>query len=209
MKYYKTLNTDRSCFHGGMGTWEPEGVPMPRIEGELVACENGYHVCTLEDLIDWLAPAIWEVEIDTEGIVDAGNKSVVRSATLSRRTAWDMERMVAFALDCAEHVQHLSGPEVASLNAMTRRYVAGTATEDELSAARDAARDASDASDAASAASYAASAARNAASYAASDARNAASAARYTARYAARAARYSASYAAEQTWQTNKLVTYL
>ena len=185
VKYYKALSTDRACFHGGIGKWEPEGVPMPIIEGELVACEKGYHVCTLEQLIAWLAPAIWEVKVKRRGMVDAGDKIVVRQATLTRRTAWDMGRMVEFAIDCSEHVQHLAGPEVAALNAVMRRYVAGTATKAELDAASDA--------------SYA--------SYAASDA----SYASYAARYAASAASY-ASYAAsdaERAWQVQRLHHYL
>ena len=204
VKYYKALNTDRSCFHGGMGTWEPEGVPMPRIEGTLVACQNGYHVSTLEHLHTWIGPAIWDVAVDTDGMVDAGDKIVVRQATLTRRAAWNINRMVSFALDCAEHVEHMATKEAVELNAMTRRYVAGTATKEELDAASDAASDASYASDAARYASYAARYASYA-SYAAS----------YAARYASYAsdaasdAASGARYAAEKAWQVQRLRHYL
>ena len=44
-----------------------------------------------------------------------------------------------FVLRCAEHVQHIGPPEVAACNAVTRRYLAGAATREELRRAKAAA----------------------------------------------------------------------
>ncbi len=137
MTYYKVLNADRSCCDGGNIVWEPEGVPMPPIVGYLMPYLYGYHVCTADQLINWVGPAIWEVEVDTAGMQTVPAITVVRGATLVRRTAWDMRSMALWALDCAEHVQHfVAWPETAALNAVTRRNIAGEATVEEINAAR-------------------------------------------------------------------------
>lgn len=105
---YKVLRSDGGCYHGGTGSWplpkdEQPGEWMPEIEGELIACERGYHVCRRADLPCWIGPAIWTVEIESEPII-AADKLVVRRARLLRRTAWDVRAALLWAADCAEHV---------------------------------------------------------------------------------------------------------
>ncbi len=136
MTYYKVLNADRSCYNGGDGIWKPEGVPMPEIVGDLEPYKNGYHVCTANQLIEWVGPAIWEVEVDTDGMLVEDDKMVVRGATLRRRTAWNFRSMALWAVDCAEHVQHLAKADTVALNAVTRRHIAGEATIEEVVAAQ-------------------------------------------------------------------------
>ena len=137
MTYYKVLNADRSCYNGGDGIWKPEGVPMPEIVGDLEPYKNGYHVCTANQLGDWVGPAIWEVDVDTTGMLTtSGEIVVVRQATLVRRTAWDLRSMALWALDCAERVQHLAKADTVALNAVTRRHIAGEATIEEVVAAQ-------------------------------------------------------------------------
>ena len=107
-----------------------------------------------------------------------------------------------WALDCAERVQHLS---VAAqvCNGVTRLYLHGEATREEVSAAADAARAAARAAWAARAASWAA--ARDA--WAARAAARAAWAAADAARDAWAAARAAAraAWAAEEAWQLEHL----
>jgi len=152
---YKVLNTDGSPCHGG-GTWhlptdDGPGEWMPAIKGKLVACQNGYHLCREQDLINWLGPAIYEAEYRGER-VDDDNKIVVREARLLRRIdAWNDRTARLFACDCAERVLHIFERERPDDDRprqaieVARRYARGQATEDELGAARDAARNAASA----------------------------------------------------------------
>lgn len=155
--------------------WTP-GEWMPEIEGELVECENGYHVCEAEQLLPWLDAEIYEVEVRGETL-NCDDKAVCQQARLIRRfEAWNARTARLFACDCAERVLHLyedkhpddSRPRDAI--AVARRFAVGNATRDELlaacgaaAAARDAARDARDARAAWGAASAAAWAAESAA----------------------------------------------
>jgi len=105
-RLFKALNKDGSAFHGGAGTWHlpSDGTPgewMPPIEGELVVCHNGYHLCRAEDLPKWLGPAIFEAEYRGE-CLEAEEKLVVREARLLRQLNWDDRTARLFACDCAE-----------------------------------------------------------------------------------------------------------
>ncbi|HUX30180.1 MAG TPA: hypothetical protein VMV78_06085, partial [Thiobacillus sp.] len=66
-RLFKVLGDDGRPCHGGTGRWRlpHDGKPgdwMPPIEGDLVPCENGYHLCREGDLADWLGPHIFEAE---------------------------------------------------------------------------------------------------------------------------------------------------
>ena len=150
MKLYKVLNEDGSCYNGGVGRWSlpvqnddgswTPGEWMPPIEGELIPCENGYHLCTIEQLFEWFGPAIFEAEYRGE-CIDAGDKTVVREARLLRKTPWDERVARLFAADCAERVLHIyeaSYPDdnrVRHCIEVARLFANGQATEDELAAA--------------------------------------------------------------------------
>ncbi len=63
---FKILDHDGTTRQGS-GSWHlPKGKRpgrwMAPIKGELVPCENGYHLCRETDLLEWLGPAIFEVE---------------------------------------------------------------------------------------------------------------------------------------------------
>jgi hypothetical protein len=224
------LNEDGSPFHGGTGSWSlpHDGQPgdwMPPIEGDLVPCKNGYHLCREGDLLTWLGPAIFAAEYRGER-VDAEDKIVVREARLLRRLNWNERTARLFACDCAERVLPIFEREYPNdkrprnaietvlpifereypndkrpRNAIetARRYANGEATDEELAAARDAVWAAAWAAawDAARAA------ARDAAWAAARDAAWAA------ARDAARDAAWDAARDAEREWQTSRLVELL
>jgi hypothetical protein len=222
-KYYKTLDKDGCSCHGGDaewslptqnddGTWTP-GEWMPEVEGPLEPCANGYHVVTLEQLLDWIGERIFEVEVGKEILPD-DDKSVVRTCCLTRECAgWDERTARLFACDCAERVLYLfearhpddGRPRKAIETA--RRYAEGKAAVEELTdvweAAREAAREA-----AAWAAVWAAWAAAGAAARAAAGAA-AGAAARAAARAAAGAAAGAAARAAaldvERQWQAERL----
>ena len=206
---YKVLSADGKSCNGGNaewslptqnddGSWCP-GEWMPEIDGELVPCKNGYHLCRRQDLLCWLGDAIFEAEYMGE-IVECSDKVVVRKARLLRRIeSWNERTARLFAADCVERALHIferdhpgdKRPREAVEAA--RQYANGKIAANELAAA-----------------SVAASAARNVASTAA---RNAAGAAAWAAAWAA--ASDAASDAAWAAWdaareqQTALLFEYL
>jgi hypothetical protein len=157
MTYYKVLSGSKSC-NGGKckwhlptknndGTWTP-GKWMKPIKGELVPCENGYHICRTRDLIQWLNEEIYEAEYRGEIIKD-DNKCIVREARLLHKIeTWNEKTARLFAADCAERALSLlekiypddKRPRQAIRAA--RDYANGKITQDELSAAESATRSA-------------------------------------------------------------------
>jgi hypothetical protein len=96
---YKVLGPGRKSCHGGSHTWEP-GV-WYSVEGDLIACKHGFHLCRARGLLEWLHVEIWHAEARGKRL-DGGNKSVVRSARITTPTAWDDTTARLFAADCAD-----------------------------------------------------------------------------------------------------------
>jgi len=136
MTYYKILNDDMTSIYG-KGKWIL-GEWMPEIEGDLVACKNGYHLCRREDLVHWLGPRIFEAEYRGDR-VDSDNKIVVREVRIIREvTTWNERTARLFACDCAERALALvTDPDDRSVDAIrvARLYADGKATDKELFAA--------------------------------------------------------------------------
>ena len=203
-RFYKVLNRDLTSRNGGtyqwvLGEWAPE------IEGTLVPCRRGYHVCQENDLLEWLGPVICEAEIGGQ-VLRAENKTAARTARIVRvLDTWNERTARLFACDCAERVlpiferQHPADGHPRMAVDTVRRFAEGQATREELAAAGDAAGDAAWAAawDAAWAAAWAA--ARTAA-------RTAAGTAAGTAAWDAAG---DAAWDAERQWQTQRLMEYL
>ena len=221
--YYKVLNEDGSCHHGGNGrwslptknddgTWTP-GEWMPKIE-RLELCNSGYHVVTIAHLPEWFGPAIYEVEVRGEHL-DAEDKSCWQEARLLRcYEGWNERAARLWACECAGHVLHIfekaypDDKRPRRVIETARRYALGAATDEELAAAGDAAwaaaRTARTAWDAAWAAARTARTAW-AATWAAAWAARAAAGAAGDAGDAA----WGAAGAAERKWQVGRLAQYL
>ena len=145
MKLYKVLHDDMTSCNGGNATWEI-GKWMPAVEGKLMPCDNGYHLCRREDVIHWFGEAVFEAEYRGE-IVESDTKVVVREARATKRLdTWNDRTARLFACDCAEHVLHLFEKQYPNDKRpreaieVARQYANGEATKDELKAARVAAR---------------------------------------------------------------------
>ena len=110
MQLYKVLNGGRSTYQDfvwPLPKGKRPGKWLPKIKGELVACENGYHLCREKDILEWLGPEIYEAEHKGE-LVDAGPKVVVREARLIRKCdGWNETTARLYVADCAEHVLHI------------------------------------------------------------------------------------------------------
>jgi hypothetical protein len=155
--YYKFLTADGRATHAHNFSWSlPKGKRpgkwMPKIKGDLVPCENGYHVCSERDLLEWCHETLYEVEVRGE-IVTSENKLVVREARLLRKVNhWNERSARMFACDCAEKALELvKTPDPRSVGALevSRRFADGKASKAELDAARAAAWAAGDAARAA------------------------------------------------------------
>ena len=108
MQLYKVLDSGRSTYQDfvwPLPKGKRPGKWMPKIEGELVACENGYHLCREKDILEWLGPEIYEAEHRGE-LVEAKDKVVVREARLIRKCdGWNETAARLYVADCAEHVR--------------------------------------------------------------------------------------------------------
>lgn len=172
-RLYKFTAEDGGSCHGGTGKWTPG--KWRSVSGELVACQRGLHVVRRDQVLQWLAPALWEVETVGD-IIDAGDKLVARKARIVRRVeGWNERTARIFAADCAEDaLQYATDdirPTLEVVIYTVRCYADGQATDEDLSAAWSAARLAAE------------SAARSAAESAAWLAARSAARSRYTERF--------------------------
>ena len=216
MKYYKSTQKDRFGTHTYFQYPEINTWTAP-VEGELIACENGYHFCTIEQLPRWLSEEIYEIEVDEE-ILECKNKSVARSIRLTKKLNWNEKTQRLFAADCAERVLYVFEAQFPNEDRprkaieAARKFACGEISKEELSAACDAVYDAArvvrngatcDAACAAYDAAYYAACAANAA-----DA-HVARAAAYYACTACGAACAAKNKEAEQKWLSERLAYYL
>ena len=156
-QFYKVLNVDGTCFHGGAGAWDipKNGKPgaWREVEGELIACQNAIHILGREQVVEWLGPAIFPIEPEDKPTL-SDNKYICRKARLSGQAfaTWNERTQRLLACDYAEHVLPIFERERPSdlrpceTIEVARRFANGKATQQELAAARatawDAARDA-------------------------------------------------------------------
>ena len=225
-KCYKILDMDgHSCNGGGSkwflprkqknGNWKP-GKWMEKIRGELILCQNGYHLCREEGLLYWLGDTIYEAEY--KGIIlKSDDKVVVRQARLVRKCEnWNPQTARLFACWCVRNTPLENGGRVWDLLTDNRsknavkiadQFANGKATKGELTAAWDAAWDAAWGAAADAARGAAMDAARDAAGDAAWDAaRGAAGAAAWA---AAKDAARDAAWAAAKDAQIKELLRIL
>ena len=228
MIYYKVLDEQGAPFHGGRGQW-----PLPRgerpgawleVQGQIIPCRNGLHLCRKRDLLTWLGPTIYEAEAGSE-LIDHSNKVVVSRARLLRRLdTWNETTQRLFAADCAKDAVRRcrkAGIEVDSrVDDCIRtvyRFARGEATSDELSAGRSAAwsagRSAGRSAERSAGSSAAWSAGRRSAAWSAGSAAWSAGSAAWAAGSAGRSAAWSAAWSAGRSaawaWQTKRLFEYL
>ena len=188
---------------GKPGDW------VPALEGEIIPCERGYHVCKTQDLIWWINARLFEVQCQGDQVRQEGHesKNVFRGPCRLVREieCWNERTARLFACDCAERILPIyekarpGDGRVRDCIATVRRYADGTATERELAAAGAAAGVATEAvagAAAGAAAGVATEAAAGAAAWAAAGA-------------AARAAAGAAAGAAERKWQAERLISML
>jgi hypothetical protein len=147
MTYYKVLNMDGTSCNGGIAQWNlPHGKRpgkwMPAVK-DIALCERGYHICNTDQLVQWLGPAIYEVEYRGE-IIESPYKCVAEQARLIRKfDTWTERSARLFACDCADEALKLvKEPDPRSIEAVrvARLYAIGETSKENLAAAWAAAR---------------------------------------------------------------------
>jgi hypothetical protein len=211
LRLFKVLRADGTTTYGRKGWTVPSDKPgkwMPKIKGDIIACENGYHLTDAMHITTWAREDdLRIVECDYRGEpVNAGDKWVVREARPLKCMAWDRRVLVAWACDCVERAlavwrnRYPKDKRPAECIATVRAWLRGEATIEQVRQARAAAADAAAAYAADAAAAVRAAAAADAAAAAAADAAAYAAAAAY-ARAKAREV--------EKAWQSDRLLAYL
>jgi len=151
MKYYKLLTEDNFGPHSNfdytpyLPIGDQPGEWLPEIEGELEWCKRGYHACTREKIVYWLDANMYEVEYrtDPELYDDKVNGRQIRF--VRRVDAWNARTARLFAVWCArEALKLVDNPDPRSIVAcdVAERYANGNATDEELAATRESAREA-------------------------------------------------------------------
>lgn len=86
--YYKALGRLRLTRNGGSGRWLRKGQWMPRLEGTIYTCSNGYHLATADQIPYWFGPRLWVAEGRGDHVEEYG-KSAWREARLVRKAHWN------------------------------------------------------------------------------------------------------------------------
>jgi hypothetical protein len=148
---FKLLNEGGRPANGGRGLWPLPSDDKPgkwlKVDGEIVPCQNGLHLCEAKDLPTWAAPALYVVEASGKRIKDRDKIVVARARLLYRVDAWNDQTLRLFAADCAERAlkrEEKAGRIVDKRSwdavRIARDFARGRATDQELASARDAAR---------------------------------------------------------------------
>jgi hypothetical protein len=108
MRAYKFLTA------GGLGMFSrfawplPDGGPGAWVASEVHPCRAGIHGCRREDLPYWVAPALYEIELDG-AVEDFRLKIVAPRGRLLRRVAdWDTAAQQEYARMCLSRVRQLA-----------------------------------------------------------------------------------------------------
>ncbi len=159
--YLKVLNDDGRVYHhpGAFtwplptknedGTWMPgEWVTVKRplkrgLTADDLCTARVFHGLRPDQLLDWLGPAIFEMEFGGAVVEGPDKVGGTRARLLRRIEAWNERTARIFACDCAEGALQYADPDdrptLECVIYVARCYADGEATQAELAAAWDAA----------------------------------------------------------------------
>ena len=116
-KAYKFLTADGLGVFSGFAWPLPEGRPGDWVEADLDACRSGVHACRGVDLPYWLAPALYEIELD--GPLDTLAVKIVaaRGRLIRRVETWNPETRDEFSKMCVARAHELVAAAAPDLDA--------------------------------------------------------------------------------------------
>jgi hypothetical protein len=107
MRAYKFLTADGLGVFSRYAWPPPEGGPGEWVESEVETCRAGIHACRTIDLPYWVAPALYEIELD-EPVETSAVKVVARRGRLIRRIdAWNVAMREAYGQMCFARAHEL------------------------------------------------------------------------------------------------------
>ena len=106
---YKFLSADGLGVFSGFAWPLPDGRPGAWVEADVAACRSGVHACRRIDLPYWLAPALYEIELD--GPLDTlAVKVVAPRGRLTRRIdRWNETTREEYSRMCIARADELIG----------------------------------------------------------------------------------------------------
>lgn len=114
MRAYKFLAADGRAVFTGFAWPLPNGAPGEWVEARIELCRSGVHACRPGDLAYWLAPTLYEIELDGNA-TEAGMKVVAPRGRLVRRIdAWNDAMREEYSQMCITRAGELaaSAPEL-------------------------------------------------------------------------------------------------
>jgi hypothetical protein len=114
MTAYKFLKADGKGVFSGFAWPLPNGAPGDWVAAEVDPCRSGVHACRARDLPYWLAPTLYEVELDGH-VAQTGMKLVAPRGRLVRRIeTWNDETRAEYSQMCIARAGELaaSAPEL-------------------------------------------------------------------------------------------------
>lgn len=113
MTAYKFLADDGSAVFSRFGWPLPNGGPGEWVEGEVDPCRSGVHACRLVDLPFWIAPALYEMELDGDVLVHSLKVVAPRGRLVRRIDAWNDQTREAYSQMCIARAGEIaaSAPE--------------------------------------------------------------------------------------------------
>jgi hypothetical protein len=100
VRAYKFLSAEGRGVFTGFAWPLPDGGPGEWIEAEVEPCGSGVHACRLGDLSYWVAPMLYEIELDGD-VTEAGMKMVAsRGRLVDAIHAWNAETREEYSQMC-------------------------------------------------------------------------------------------------------------
>jgi hypothetical protein len=111
---YKFLSATGQGVFSGFAWPLPDDRPGAWVESEVDGCRSGIHACRHADLPYWLAPALFEIELDGE--IDTLTTKIVapRGRLIRRIDAWGETVRAAYSRMCVARAHELvaAAPEL-------------------------------------------------------------------------------------------------
>ena len=108
MKAYKFLSAEGRGVFSGFAWPLPNSSPGKWVEAEVEVCRSGVHACRLGDLAYWLAPRLYEIELEGD-VAEAGMKLVAPRGRLVRHIdGWNDETREAYSQMCIARAGELA-----------------------------------------------------------------------------------------------------
>jgi len=117
VKAYKFLTSEGLGVFSGFAWPLPNGEPGAWIESAVEPCRSGVHACRTIDLPYWVAPALYEIELDGPLQEQAVKVVAPRGRLLHRIRAWSTETREAYGRMCFTRAQELVAASDGRLDA--------------------------------------------------------------------------------------------